>query len=181
MGDVTLDLAWHAQTCGADAALAAHLRSVLGPGAVDAGRLCRLCGSDAHGRPWARHEGVLVPVSMSGSGGHLVTVVGSDGPVGLDVESVTAVSSRWDPTLVLAPGETADTDEERARFWSRKEAILKALGTGLARPMTDVRLADHVAEVRDVPAPDGFVAATAELSTSELTVRDTRGTAEVRS
>ena len=37
---------------------------------------------------------------------------------------------RWDPDLVLAPGERADAAEAQARLWARKEAVLKACGVG---------------------------------------------------
>jgi phosphopantetheinyl transferase len=41
-------------------------------------------------------------------------------------------------------------------MWCRKEAILKALGTGLRTPMSEIRVADWAVE--DIPAPEGFAA-----------------------
>ena len=126
---------------------------------MNSGRLCPRCGSSRHGRPWLRAYGVAHHVSLSRSGGHLVTVL-ADAPVGIDVESVADVARGWDPSLVLAPGEDAATDEDRARAWSRKEAVLKQRGTGLAIPMTSVVLADLAdAQWADLDAPPGYVAA----------------------
>ncbi|MGO2775090.1 MAG: 4'-phosphopantetheinyl transferase family protein [Brachybacterium tyrofermentans] len=136
----------------ADAAVAIHV-----------GRLCPRCGSAAHGRPWARVADLAtsIGVSLSRSGPHLATAVRADGPIGVDIEEIRAVTSRWDEALVAHPSELglATTALEQARMWTRKEAVLKALGTGLAVPMVQVDLLEH--QVVDVPAPQGFVAAAA--------------------
>lgn len=137
---------------------------------VRTGRLCPRCGSSSHGRPWARIESdepgtspIEIPVSISRSGDHLITAVRSDGPVGVDIESIAAVERHWDPALVLHPSErgTDRTPEQRARLWAGKEAVLKALGVGLARPMPTIVLAAY--DVQDVAAPEGYVIACARL------------------
>ena len=147
------DVAWHDASMDAATALDTHARSLLGPGDVTSGRLCPSCGSDAHGRPWARHSGEPVHVSLSRSGPHLVTAIAGS-PVGVDVE-VAHIDVRTD--LVLAPGETGDL----ALTWARKEAVLKARGTGLTTPMSSVLLVDE--SWQDLPAPEGYVAALALL------------------
>ncbi|WP_114201841.1 4'-phosphopantetheinyl transferase family protein [Janibacter anophelis] len=180
---------WHSGSpTSSDAALRAHLHrwwsrcelaSLETTLDLETGRHCPTCGSDAHGRPWVRlPDGTTPHVSLSRCGDHLVTVV-ADHPVGVDVESIAAVSARWDPTLVLHPSEAAhdlkemrprahDLKEmrtpgtqaqERAATWCHKEAILKALGTGLTTPMSEIRVADW--EVADIPAPQGCWASTA--------------------
>jgi 4'-phosphopantetheinyl transferase len=149
--DVAAHIAWHCASLGAATAFETHARTLLGPGAVTSGRLCPSCGSGGHGRPWVRHLGHQLHVSLSRSGPHLVTAI-ADVAIGVDVE-VDAVGVL--PSLVLAPGETGDL----ARVWARKEAILKARGTGLATPMSAVVLADERWE--DLAAPDGYVAALA--------------------
>ena len=144
-------LLWHDARTSTAAALAAHARSVLGPGAVSSGRLCPACGSDAHGRPWLRHDGRSVHVSVSRSGPHLLTAI-AEVAVGVDVEAaVVDVLAE----LVRAPGETDDV----ALAWVRKEAILKARGTGLATPMSEVLLVQEC--WWDLAAPQGYVAALA--------------------
>lgn len=146
-------LLWHDASTGAAAALAVHARAVLGPGSVTSGRLCPACGSSHHGRPWLRHAGQPVQVSLSRSGPHLLTAIAAR-EVGVDVE--TAVIEVL-PELVHAPGEAGDL----ARAWARKEAVLKARGTGLATPMPAVALAQE--RWWDVDAPEGYVAALAVL------------------
>ena len=159
---MTYDVRWHAAGTSAARAIEVHATDHLGApggsrgGDVTSGRLCPRCGSSAHGRPWLRVDGVAHHVSLSRAGQHLVTAL-SDGPVGVDVKSVAAVAAGWDPTLVLAAGETAGSDTERARVWARKEAVLKQRGTGLATPMTGVLLTDE--QWRDLEAPEGYVAA----------------------
>jgi len=123
--------------------------------------------------------GAEIGVSLSRSGPHLLTAVrlgivngaggaagarggiGADTGIGVDIEEIAAVDARWDPSLVLAPGEEhlARTAEGRARMWAGKEAVLKLLGTGLRTPMPEIALADF--DVRQVAAPPGFVAAIA--------------------
>lgn len=155
------DVRWHAPGTATKRALALHAADHLGvtAEAVNSGRLCPRCGSSRHGRPWLRAYGVAHHVSLSRSGPHLVTAF-ADVPVGIDVESVADVARGWDPSLVLAPGETASTDLDRARAWSRKEAVLKQRGTGLLVPMASVVLADLDDEDwTDLDAPDGHVAA----------------------
>lgn len=154
----TTTVAWHAAASSADEALARHVAEVTGVDAssIRVGRLCPRCGSDRHGRPWASGG---VDVSLSRSHDLLVTAVSTGGPVGVDVESVDDVDARWDPALVLHPDERADTADERATVWCRKEAILKAAGTGLDVPMHEILTARH--QVVDVAAPAGFRAAVA--------------------
>jgi 4'-phosphopantetheinyl transferase len=165
---MTVDVVWHSvadsRADNADAALADHLRQLLGDGDVRVGRLCPRCASADHGRPWATHGGRPVHVSLSRSAGYLVTALSTEHPVGVDVESIADVNARWDAALVLASDEHAESALERSRIWAAKEAVLKAYGVGLALPMTALRLADFGGQIVDVPAPDGLVAASAQLS-----------------
>ena len=150
------DVRWHAAATGAASALEAHVLSLRGPGDVTSGRVCPACGSSRHGRPWVRHDGRQVHVSLARSGDHLLTAVAAR-PVGVDVEAAVVDVL---PELVGAPGETGG-GVDLARCWARKEAILKARGTGLATPMSQVLLdREHW---RDLPAPEGYVAAIAVL------------------
>ncbi|GAA4522700.1 hypothetical protein GCM10023160_11570 [Brachybacterium paraconglomeratum] len=155
----------------ADGILRDRVGALLGlpPADILVGRSCPRCGSSTHGRPWARARGRRdeVPVSLTRCGEHLMTAVDAPGTdrLGIDLESLAAVARGWDPELVLHPSERAGAQQsgprERAALWARKEAVLKALGTGLETPMSTVRLADFA--VIDLPAPPGHVAALARL------------------
>ena len=101
-----MDVAWHTGMSG-DVGLRAHLLRSCGWD-VDLGRHCPACGSDRHGRPWARlSDGSRPHVSLARCGDHVVTAVDPLRPVGVDVEEIAAVDARWDPDLVLHPGERA--------------------------------------------------------------------------
>jgi len=163
-----MDVRWvdsqtHASPSGANEALRDQIAALLGPGEIVMGRLCPRCGSASHGRPWARHRDRDVLVSLSRSREHLVTAVSEDREVGIDVESVLDVAATWAGDVVLAPGEQAQTPLERARIWVAKEAVLKAYGVGLSRPMTDISVAEFDGDLTELEAPDGFVAAVALL------------------
>ena len=171
----------HSALEDADAILRDRVAVLLGiPGAdVLVGRSCPRCGSSAHGRPWARPRDAReeVHVSLTRCGEHLMTAVSTEGPVGVDLESIAAVDRGWDPELMLHPSERSVGEprgsqergnpqeprdpEGRAAVWARKEAVLKALGTGFGTPMSTVRLADFA--VFDLPAPPGHVAAITRL------------------
>lgn len=160
-GDAATTVRWHSTTA-ADAALRRHAAEVFGPGEVTIGRHCPTCGSDAHGRPWLRHPATeAVWVSLSRTGDHLVTALSTAGPIGVDLEVIAAVASRWSPDVILAPGERAATPDQRAWIWVAKEAVLKRRGTGLATPMPEVHLAGE-SGLRAIPAPPGLIAAMAD-------------------
>ncbi|WP_377793003.1 4'-phosphopantetheinyl transferase family protein [Brachybacterium sp. GCM10030267] len=150
----------HAADEDADAILRRRIAELIDVSEADVlvGRACPRCGSSRHGRPWARvpGRGDEVSVSLSRAGPHLVTAVTTEGAIGVDIESVAAVDAGWDPGLVLHLDEAGlDTGPgRRAALWCGKEAILKALGVGLATPMSTIRLADH--PVLELPAPPGY-------------------------
>jgi len=160
-----VDLRWH--RADEQDALLAHVTALFGPDAR-VGRLCPRCGSSVHGRPWARARGLDLAVSLSRSGDHVVTAVSTGPGVGVDVERIAEVAARWAPEVVLAPGESADTAQQQARTWVAKEAVLKAYGVGLARPMTDLRLADFDGHLTELDAPVGHLAMVAQLKDAQL-------------
>ena len=155
--------------------LAAHalVRLVLaGDGAAAArltfDRTCR-CGAP-HGKP------VLPggPGFSLSHGGDLVGVaVRPDGDVGLDVEQVRDVAD----LAALAAHVHSPTELARAgvtdrptffRTWTRKEALLKATGEGLATPMTAITLAADGA-VEDWAVDDGSGARSDPMWLHDLT------------
>ena len=125
--------------------------SVLGssPGDVAVDRTCPDCGKP-HGRPVLTEPstGHGLQVSVSHSGG-LVGVAVAQHPIGLDVE---AVDRRVDllslAEVFLSPVELealesaglGEDPEHLLLWWTRKEAVLKLLGTGLRQQPTSVSL-----------------------------------------
>jgi 4'-phosphopantetheinyl transferase len=97
---------------------------------------CRRCGGP-HGKP--RVDGPeAVELSISHSGERAVVAVARDVAVGVDVE-VVAMRHPDVPRIALSPPERAVLDRlpeaDRVpaflRYWTRKEALLKATGDGL--------------------------------------------------
>ncbi|MEV3853815.1 4'-phosphopantetheinyl transferase superfamily protein [Streptomyces sp. NPDC050095] len=128
-----------------------------------------------HGRPVLRGLSFAPHFSLSHSHG-LAAVAVASAAVGVDVQricppgTVEACLSRLHPIEraeleLLGPAERT---RAFSRLWSRKEAYLKGLGTGLSRPPRADFLGDTDRasrppgwSVRDVPAPSGYAAATA--------------------
>jgi len=131
-----------------------ELRCMLGerldvlPSAVRFGRAaCPCCGA-AHGRPIVSHAAAPTEFSLSHADGRVLIAV-ADGTVGADVEVLPSMQTVAELTPMLHRAEQrairrshADSTRCFGRLWVRKEAYLKAIGTGLARPLA----ADDVTE-----------------------------------
>ncbi|MEO6503148.1 MAG: 4'-phosphopantetheinyl transferase superfamily protein [Jatrophihabitantaceae bacterium] len=133
---------------------------------------CPNCAAP-HGRPaLAGH-----PVHFSLShGGDLVLVAVAGTPVGVDVEAAPKEQVAAELSTRLHPDEQCEiaaAENPRlafARVWTRKEAYLKGIGTGLSRSLS----ADYLGgaglaalpqgwSVLDVPVPAGYAGAVAVL------------------
>ncbi len=137
-----LDELTHAATARAYLALHSLARQVVGsiigapPQAVRFDRTCPVCGGP-HGRPTVvDHPGLHVSLTRTSAlVGLAVTTVGA---VGIDIEQVAAATFAGFDEVALHPGErepgglpTGRGGRANATAWVRKEAALKALGTGL--------------------------------------------------
>lgn len=121
--------------------LAAHAltRLVLAPtrpAQLTFDRTCR-CGQQ-HGKP-------VLPggpaFSMTHAGELVGVAVGEDGPVGLDVELMRELGDLAATAAhVCSPAESAPDAERFFAMWTRKEALLKTTGAGLATPMSAITL-----------------------------------------
>lgn len=136
----------------------------------------------AHGKPelaTPRHSPLRFNVSHSGQ---LVLVALAHGrEVGVDVERFTSVDLRQIASAVFSPAENEALDafprtEQTAAFfrcWARKEAIIKAEGTGFLRPTTSFTVSLDAGDARvlagdlrpwwltDLPVLEGHAAALA--------------------
>ncbi|WP_323961648.1 4'-phosphopantetheinyl transferase superfamily protein [Arthrobacter sp. JZ12] len=156
-----------------------------------AGRLvsrsvCPACAEDNHGRPgfFVGSKEVPVSVSLSRSGGWAVAVLdrsGAQQSLGIDLEQIDRFEGNGLDLDIFTPAEraavrAADEDRRpdvRAVLWSRKEAVLKAAGTGLLIEPGEVDvLADTVTvescsysvsnlDPEELGLPQGFVVALA--------------------
>jgi 4'-phosphopantetheinyl transferase len=134
---------------------------------------CPGCGGP-HGRPELVQGGPAFSLTHAGEYAMVATTSVPGRAVGVDLEQ-----SHDDPRLVddLAVSLHASEREELdlldaaerpaavVRCWVRKEAVLKALGTGIAAGVDTTCVGTGVRPVRagvaDVAAPEGYVAAVA--------------------
>ncbi len=138
------------------ARLAAAEACGLPAGDVRVDRRCPRCGSTAHGVPRVRRaDGGPVPFLSSSRGTDLVVVAVADvGPVGVDVERTDADPHGRTTAVSLAPGERPGAGPDGwLRTWVRKEAVLKAAGTGLTVDPRSFRVSDGAGR----PAVTGHV------------------------
>ncbi|MEY9878154.1 4'-phosphopantetheinyl transferase [Streptacidiphilus sp. MAP12-33] len=100
---------------------------------------CPCCG-EPHGRPALADMTCPLHFSLS-HGGDLVLIGIAETPIGVDVEPVPRGAEVEDLTPLMHPAERLEIDgcapADRplafAGLWTRKEAYLKGLGTGLGR------------------------------------------------
>ncbi len=121
------------------------------PARIGVERRCLVCGDDGHGKPRPTLDGELVPleINLSHAADLVAFAIAPAGtPLGIDVEHrregvdwaslkrAVFTPSEWDLT-------SAQPDPERARWqgWSRKEAVVKASGHGLAVSLSKVEIA----------------------------------------
>ncbi len=123
------------------------------PAALVIDRTCR-CG-EPHGKP-------SVPGGPEFSlthAGDLVGVAVHTRPVGLDVERARPMSDLAGVAAhACSPAEPVPDAAAFFRLWTRKEALLKTTGRGLASPMSGITLdGPRVASWTGEGAPDGPV------------------------
>lgn len=133
---------------------------------------CPGCGGP-HGRPAVAGGGVHFSLSHSGD---VAYVALAPVPVGVDVEEVPSAQAVADVLGTLHPAETAeltalpeaDRRAALARVWSRKEACLKGIGTGIGLGLVEPYVGAGPApaavpdwHLTDLPSPPAYAAALA--------------------
>ncbi|RAG86586.1 4-phosphopantetheinyl transferase [Streptacidiphilus pinicola] len=127
---------------------------------------CPCCGAP-HGRPRLASSVVGSEPEFSLSHGGDLVLIGlapAGRPIGVDVERLPRADTVRETMTTLHPAEQAElaaapggpSPEGFARIWTRKEAYLKALGTGLGR---DPSL-DYVGESSPASLPPGWTLST---------------------
>jgi 4'-phosphopantetheinyl transferase len=122
-------------------------------------REVRLAAGEA-GKPWLAADQALARVisfNFTHSAGRALMAISAKGELGVDLEShdrrtdVLALADRYFFASELAAIRAAPPEEQRAmffRFWTAKEAVLKAQGIGLGAPLDSFSV-----ELRDDMAP----------------------------
>jgi 4'-phosphopantetheinyl transferase len=152
--------------------------------AVRLDRSCDLCG-EQHGRP--RLPGTGLHASISHSGDVVAVALTGCGPVGVDVEEIGPRD--YEPLIprVCGPEEQPHVGSagDFYAYWTRKEAVLKATGSGLRMPMTKLTVTPPGSapallaldgdpppcQLTDVTVGPGYAAAIAVLTAAEVPIR----------
>lgn len=119
---------------------------------------CHLCGHPTHGKP--RLPGTPIDFSISHAADRVLVGICTYGHIGVDLErthrNIDAIAPR-----ILHSTEPVVFGNDLLRTWVRKEAILKAHGTGLAIPMTSLNLNDLDPDIvlADLPIHPQYIAA----------------------
>jgi len=151
---------------------------------------CAVCGR-SHGRPVvvAPQAAVRWHVSISHADALVMVAATAAGPVGVDIERTAATGFDGFDEVALTARERTEVERcapaaqtwARAVYWTRKEAVLKATGRGLAvdpcmlevsaphlpAALTAWRVDEPLAgpaQITDIPVDDDHVAAVAVLA-----------------
>ncbi len=130
---------------------------------------CPRCGGP-HGKP-RPVDFPGVQVSIAHSAGIVAVATARGVPVGIDVERIRPVPDEVAEQALSAPEWRVLTALARSRrasafftYWSRKEAVLKASGAGLAIPPRELTVSGPDARARLLAGPPGLTAGLADLS-----------------
>lgn len=101
-------------------------------------------GYTNHDKPYIKVPTTTIQFNLTHSHDLAVCALTLDHPIGVDIERVqlddkSAVAKRFFSRHEVAELANASTEERRAgfyRIWSRKEAVIKAIGKGLAVPLS---------------------------------------------
>jgi malonyl CoA-acyl carrier protein transacylase/phosphopantetheinyl transferase len=102
----------------------------------------------AHG-PWLDRTGEAVDVSIAHTTGLVAAAIAVNGRIGIDLEKVGRDLSEDFTRSVFAPDEqelaarSGEGPLALLRFWCAKEALAKALGTGIRYSPSDLRVRGH--------------------------------------
>lgn len=110
------------------------------PGEISFSTVCQHCGR-AHGKPRLRGHKKPIELSIAHAGQQVAVALARGAPVGVDVEHIapqrdnaslirSILSNSEQQVLAHTPG--IDWTLALLRYWTRKEALLKATGHGLA-------------------------------------------------
>jgi 4'-phosphopantetheinyl transferase len=142
------------------------------PADVKFARRCQHCGHPDHGKPRIVLPAGDLEISVSRTGTVVALAITSKDAVGLDIEGITGNLSSGSTGFARSPPRGLSESEERSvlREWTRKEAVLKAVGIGLALDPKRVTVSepDETPAVLHLPPEFGVAA---QFSLSEIALR----------
>jgi 4'-phosphopantetheinyl transferase len=107
---------------------------------------------NAHHRPYFDSD---IDFNIAHSGNIVVCCATDKGKIGIDIEQIKKIDMA-DYTDYFTPNEWGiinsypDKFEGFYDFWTRKEAVLKAIGTGFHTPLSSVDVADDTIKYDDI-------------------------------
>ncbi|WP_338781606.1 4'-phosphopantetheinyl transferase superfamily protein [Streptomyces sp. DG1A-41] len=117
-------------------------------------RPCPRCPDRTHGRPRVVLPRTGLDFNLSRSGAHWLLAVTAERPVGVDLEVARPHADLWLTTSAfMSPAElrhlTGLPDEAARvaayyRAWTRKEAVVKAVGVGVVADLATLEVAPHL-------------------------------------
>ncbi|MFJ6016953.1 4'-phosphopantetheinyl transferase family protein [Streptomyces sp. NPDC092952] len=144
-------------------------------------RPCLWCSDPGHGRPVVTGPPTGLDFNLSHAGPHWALAVSATGPVGIDIEDGRSRILARDAALVLSASELTHVngltegparDAALLRCWTRKEAVVKAIGTGIMADLRDL-------EVRPEHEGPLTVHGTGQGGTGDWLVQDLPGTGDL--
>ena len=143
--------------------------------------------ADLHYNPWQRpYFDAGFDFNISHSGNMIVCCATDNGKVGIDIELTGPVNFNYDDYFTPTEQKNirADQNPDTAffKYWTRKEAVLKAVGTGVYTPLLAIDVSDdsfvyegvtyYLSPIEIDPAYQSCIAHTVmqEISISRITL-----------
>jgi 4'-phosphopantetheinyl transferase len=127
------------------------------PISVQITRRCAFCGHLSHGKPQlVGHE---LGFSVSWSGSWVAVAVAPQGQIGLDIEMLRGCEPSPDHWAAVhgSTAQPSETSEQAMlQIWTRKEAVLKCAGIGMAISLDAIAVTPPDAPPAVVSLPDGL-------------------------
>ncbi|WP_214070011.1 4'-phosphopantetheinyl transferase superfamily protein [Mucilaginibacter sp. dw_454] len=91
--------------------------------------------------------------NISHSGNRVICCGATTGKVGIDIEQISTININYDDYFTIAEQQNIraakNTNNEVFKYWTRKEAVLKAAGTGIFTPLLDIDVSVHKVVFQD--------------------------------
>ena len=94
----------------------------------------------------------IIDFNISHSGTLVLCAIATSGSIGIDAEALKPINKMdfyncWTPTEAKAIYDDPDDYKTFYSHWTKKEAVVKAIGNGLNIPLTDIEIKGNLATV----------------------------------